>query len=299
MSSVSCPQCGRTFRKGSDLLKHSENSRKCFGTNAPQAVNRGVSMWESSRNQRGVFTGSSNAQFMSCVEITDDAYNRYTDMWECSLCDRHFNSRNSLQQHINSGTHDSKGNYTCQQCGAGFSRMHALADHARMAHGQSVTSRLTNVLANDISNMNTLQITDGSSGRHEALLRFDGGARPNPGHGGCGYVLQDTISGLEMEQEGITIMQYPCTSNEAEYHGLVAGLRAAISSQVRRLRVEGDSEIVINQMRGCYNVNSYRLKPLYNEAKSLERRFQSVSFHHISRSTNWEADELASDAIEY
>lgn len=177
--------------------------------------------------------------------------------------------------------------------------MHALADHALMAHGQSATSRLTNVLASDISNMNTLQITDGSSGRHESLLRFDGGARPNPGHGGCGYVLEDTISGLQMRQESVTIHVYPCTSNEAEYHGLIHGLRDAIECQVKRLRVEGDSEIVINQMRGCYNVNSCRLKPLYDQAKLLESRFQSISFHHINRSSNWQADGLASDAIQF
>ena len=294
---LTCPVCEKDFFSGLALLKHSENS-SCFGgANAPQLVHHGVSTWESSRQQQNAFTGS-NANFLGDIEITDDAHNYDTDMWERAMCNRDFNSKHSLSQHINSGVHDGRQNYVCRQCGKGFPRMSSLADHAQKKHGQSMTSRLTHVLSQDMSHMGTRMLTDGQeSKRHEALLRFDGGCRPNPGWGGCGFVLQDTISGWFLAKESIPIESGVVTSNVAEYAGLIHGLRSAHKNGIRRLKVEGDSNLVIQQMKGNFAVNSYNLRPHHNKAKALESKFQWVTFHHINRCENSEADDLASDAV--
>ena len=40
--------------------------------------------------------------------------------------------------------------------------------------------------------------------------------------------------------------------------------------KIKTLMVKGDSQLVINQMKGDYQVNSHNLKYLYAEAKKLE-----------------------------
>ena len=103
-----------------------------------------------------------------------------------------------------------------------------------------------------------------------ATLRFDGACQPNPGEGGGGYVIfndkngNDIITGrtyIGWEYEG-----WNCTNNIAEYLGLIAALDRLSSSnhQIGHLTIEGDSEIVIRQMKGEYNVRSDQLRPLWN-----------------------------------
>lgn len=90
----------------------------------------------------------------------------------------------------------------------------------------------------------------------------------------------------------------------AEYKGLIEGLKRLRDSthEVEHLNIEGDSELVINQLNGSYNVRSNRLRPLYNRARQLldaciDRVFNSYIISHIDRYSNSRADELASDAV--
>ena len=52
-------------------------------------------------------------------------------------------------------------------------------------------------------------------------------------------------------------------------------------------------------MTGDYNVNSHNIIPYYNEAKDALYNVdcQFHKFSHISRDKNWEADDLANEAI--
>ena len=124
---------------------------------------------------------------------------------------------------------------------------------------------------------------------------FDGGCRPNPGTGGCGG--------------GFYILGYPpqlfsmrlgrCTSNLAEYLGLVYALRLAKQEDgVGELDVIGDSELVIRQMKGEYAVNDTKLSLLHEVACGLAAKFQHVNYFHVPRSKNTVADKLASEGID-
>jgi len=127
------------------------------------------------------------------------------------------------------------------------------------------------------------------------ILRFDGCSKGNPGPAGAGAVLYDPY-----EKEiwsGHDFVGKKETNNVAEYNGLIIGLREAISQNIYCLHVEGDSLLVIKQMRGEYKVKSENLFSLYEEAKKLEKKFVSVTYHHIPRNKNVVADKLANDAI--
>jgi ribonuclease HI len=95
---------------------------------------------------------------------------------------------------------------------------------------------------------------------------------------------------------------YNISNNQAEYQGLIDGLDYMYDNGISccDLFIRGDSEIIINQMIGRYNVNSPNIIPYYNEARnSLESiNCNSYNFRHIRRNENWEADSLANDAID-
>jgi len=134
---------------------------------------------------------------------------------------------------------------------------------------------------------------------YEGTLHFDGGAQPNPGRGGGGYVLHDE-AGYEVESCSIDIMTGydKCTSNQAEYVGLLKGLEEARRQGMKRLLVKGDSQLVIKQMQGMYRVSSNNLIGLYQRAKRCEQEdFIKVEYEHIERCKNTAADELATEGV--
>jgi len=89
-----------------------------------------------------------------------------------------------------------------------------------------------------------------------------------------------------------------CTNNQAEYQGLVEGLKAATEKGMNRLRVQGDSQLVIRQMKGEYAVKNEALRAPYREAKTLASSCDECHFEHVERSLNSIADRLANVAMD-
>jgi ribonuclease HI len=131
---------------------------------------------------------------------------------------------------------------------------------------------------------------------YEATLHFDGGAAPNPGNGGCGYVLSNRY-GQELEVGCIEMMESRVTSNEAEYSGLINGMICALKYNVRTLHIKGDSELVIKQCNCVYNCNSPTMREYLQRVRSLESSFSNVKFEWIPRHQNGQADQNATDGI--
>ena len=128
----------------------------------------------------------------------------------------------------------------------------------------------------------------------EYKLQFDGCSKSNPGIAGAGAVI------YKFNDEISTKIQFVGnneTNNVAEYTGLIIGLLDAINLNIKVLVVEGDSMLVIKQMKGEYKVKSANLINLYNKAKTLEKVFDIVTFKHIYRENNKRADELSNLAI--
>jgi probable phosphoglycerate mutase len=90
----------------------------------------------------------------------------------------------------------------------------------------------------------------------------------------------------------------PATNNVAEYRGLVAGMAKAVELGVDELDVVSDSELLVKQMRGDYRVKSGLLRPLWEEAGELERRFAKVRYTAVRRAHNELADRLVNEALD-
>ena len=94
----------------------------------------------------------------------------------------------------------------------------------------------------------------------------DGAARGNPGPSGAGAVLVEP-SGQIVDRLGKFLGVR--TNNYAEYMGLLLGLKRATELGVREIEVFTDSELLIRQLGGRYQVKSASLRPLYEEALNL------------------------------
>ena len=88
------------------------------------------------------------------------------------------------------------------------------------------------------------------------------------------------------------------TNNFAEYSGLLATLDFALSHGHRKLRVISDSELMVKQIQGKYQVKSPGLRPLYEQAKKKIAQLEDFQIAHALRHKNKEADRLANEAMD-
>ncbi len=119
---------------------------------------------------------------------------------------------------------------------------------------------------------------------------IDGGARGNPGPAGYGVRIEGPDGSVFAELHGGLGV---ATNNIAEYNGLLAALRYAVEHGHDIVHVKADSELLVKQMRGEYRVKNEGLKPLFLEAIRLIRKLGTVTFEHIRREYNTEADRLS------
>ena len=135
--------------------------------------------------------------------------------------------------------------------------------------------------------------TSGAPG--EIVTYIDGGARGNPGPAGYG---------VRIEQPDGTLIEEFCesigiaTNNVAEYRGLLAALEWARGHGCRKVHVRSDSLLLVQQMRGVYKVKNDGLKPLHGEARLLAHKIGHVTYEHVRRELNKDADRLANEAID-
>ncbi|HEX5774669.1 MAG TPA: reverse transcriptase-like protein [Candidatus Paceibacterota bacterium] len=133
-------------------------------------------------------------------------------------------------------------------------------------------------------------------------LYADGGARGNPGPAGAGAVVFDSGGKRVVE---VSDYLGVATNNIAEYEAIIRGLKALAAAYpediVRNtpLAIRMDSKLVIEQLKGNYKVKHPNLIPRYMEVKNiLARSFGAVSYEHVYREKNKDADELANAAMD-
>jgi len=126
-------------------------------------------------------------------------------------------------------------------------------------------------------------------------LYFDGCSKGNPGMSGAGAVIYDEQL---VEVWSTAHFVGSCsTNNEAEYTGLLIGLRKCVDLGIDHLLVRGDSQLIIRQLKGEYKVKSESLKPMYLEAIELIQQIRSIQFEHVYRHLNKRADALSNQGI--
>lgn len=128
----------------------------------------------------------------------------------------------------------------------------------------------------------------------KADLHTDGGARGNPGPAGTGYVLE--LEDGKKIREGHYIGEN--TNNQAEYDALRRGMERAVLEGVTHLNCFLDSELIVKQMTGVYRVKNGDLRLVYAKICDLAEKFETVTFKHVRREKNQQADKLVNMAID-
>ena len=67
----------------------------------------------------------------------------------------------------------------------------------------------------------------------------------------------------------------------------------AISLEIRRLMVYGDSDLVVNQVMKEWDICSPTMIGYCNVVRKLEKHFKGLELHHVPRLKNQAADDLA------
>lgn len=125
-------------------------------------------------------------------------------------------------------------------------------------------------------------------------LYFDGASRGNPGPAATGWVL---VSGDGIVAEhGQRIGR--ATNNQAEYRALIDGLEAAREYGFDEVCVRGDSELILKQVRGEWDVTDPTLREHRVTVRELLEEFDTWSLTHVPRELNDRADTLASEAFD-
>jgi ribonuclease HI len=108
---------------------------------------------------------------------------------------------------------------------------------------------------------------------------------------GAGVVL---ISPQGDKLKCVLRISFPqASNNEAEYEALLHGMKMAKACGATRLKIFGDSNLVVQQVMNCCDAISDNMTVYKNLYYYLEGTFDGCEVSHISRASNEEADNLA------
>jgi len=130
------------------------------------------------------------------------------------------------------------------------------------------------------------------------ILHTDGGARGNPGPAAIGVVIEREQEGrTELVSEiGETIGR--ATNNVAEYRAILRGLEEARRLGASSVTCLLDSQLVVEQLNRRYRVREAALKPLFDAVNQAASPFAHVTFTHVRREQNQQADRLVNQALD-
>jgi ribonuclease HI len=122
------------------------------------------------------------------------------------------------------------------------------------------------------------------------IIYTDGGARGNPGPAGIGV----HIVGHKDYKKYIG----EATNNQAEYQAVVLALEKAKELKAEEIDFFLDSELIVNQLNGKYKIKDKDLGKLFVKIWNLKMNFKKITFTHIPREKNKDADKLVNQAID-
>lgn len=130
------------------------------------------------------------------------------------------------------------------------------------------------------------------------VLHTDGGSRGNPGPAAIGVVVEVEKDGQTelLGEIGETIGV--ASNNVAEYRAIIRGLEEAERLGAASVSCLLDSQLVVEQLNGNYRVKHADMKPLHASVQDLRSRFALVTFQHVRREQNQEADRLVNEALD-
>ena len=134
------------------------------------------------------------------------------------------------------------------------------------------------------------------------IIYTDGGARGNPGPAGAGAVIQDE-NGETLREVSKSLGER--TNNWAEYEAVILALselKKLVSEKSRKsvkVEVQMDSELIQRQLSNVYQIKEETLFPQFIKVHNMRvKDFPNITFVHVRREQNKDADRLANEAMD-
>ena len=87
-------------------------------------------------------------------------------------------------------------------------------------------------------------------------------------------------------------------NKEAEYIALIQGLKHVLDKEIKSITIYSDSQLIVNQINGKYQVKNERMILCYQKATDILSNFNSWTLIHIPREKNKEADFLSKQGMQ-
>jgi ribonuclease HI len=120
---------------------------------------------------------------------------------------------------------------------------------------------------------------------------FDGSATPNPGHMQIGGYIQAKHPDSKVVYKYSKPMGVG-TNNEAEYHSLIKLVNEIRRRGIKKVKIFGDSKLVVNQVNGIWKAKDRRMQVLRDRAREALTYIDEWSLIQIPRKQNSRADKL-------
>ena len=135
--------------------------------------------------------------------------------------------------------------------------------------------------------------------KNKIICYTDGGARGNPGPAAVGVVIN-----LDGEEKTYSKAIGETTNNIAEYQAVIFALEKVKQlvgkekAKKREVEIKADTELVVKQINREYKIKNEGLKEYFIKLWNLTQDFKNVSFTHVPRSKNKDADKLVNQALD-
>lgn len=136
--------------------------------------------------------------------------------------------------------------------------------------------------------------------KYHFIIHTDGGARGNPGPAAIGVVIEGGSVGKKEYGEYLG----EATNNEAEYKAVIFALKKLkqllgnAEAKAGDVEVVLDSELIERQLKGEYKIKEKNLQNYFVEVWNLKSDFGSVSFRHVLRGENADADRIVNQILD-
>jgi ribonuclease HI len=150
------------------------------------------------------------------------------------------------------------------------------------------TAIKTQALVDFVSEWTEQQVPDNPKTAEVWRMYFDGSLKLQ----GAGAGILFIAPGGEQLKYALQLL-FPASNNAAEYEALIHGLNIAISLDIKRLMVYGDSLVVISQINKEWDCSNDSMGKYCTAVRKLEDKFEGLEFHHAERDRNTAADALS------
>lgn len=135
----------------------------------------------------------------------------------------------------------------------------------------------------------------------KVVIFSDGGSRNNPGPAAGGAIVF-----FDKEKRCLAAGNYygKQTNNQAEYRALQDAVEI-VEEYYRQIDLMGvelniflDSELMVKQINGDYQVKNDGLKPLYIDLEKRLSKFGKTHVSHVKRAQNKQADAMVNAVLD-